>query len=44
MEEFEPDRGLPQQLTGSIQSIAYAFGRGLASVVTERRGTGLQFR
>lgn len=44
MEEFEPDRGLPQQLSGSVQSIAYAFGRGLASVVTEQRATGLQFR
>lgn len=44
MEKFESDRGLAPQLATNVQAIAHAFGQGLASVVTEPRGTGLQFR
>lgn len=44
MQEYQPDRELPQQLTGCVQSIVYVFGQVLVSVVTEQRGTGLQFR
>lgn len=34
MEAFEPERGLRARLTTSAQTVAYAFGQGLASVIT----------
>jgi len=35
VQRFEPERSLPQRLQGGAAGLAYAFGAGLASVVTD---------
>lgn len=36
VEEFTPERGIAERLSGTAASVAYAFGSGVASVVTDQ--------
>lgn len=36
VEEFAPERGITERLSGTAGSVAYAFGAGVASVVTDQ--------
>lgn len=44
VETFEPEQGLREKLSVGAQSVAHAFGRGVASVVVDREGSAVEFR